>query len=272
MNNKELIQKSKFLSLVLRHKPEEIGIKLDAEGWANTQELCRLSHITRTELDEIVDKNNKKRFEYGGHKDKIRACQGHSIDVDLKLEPKEPPNYLYHGTSDRFLESIKKEGLKPQDRNHVHLSLDRETAEKVGQRNGGNTIVLKIRAGNMQVDEFDFYQSANGVWLTDNVPVDYIAFPVEIKFKNTNRGFGCGEFTDRNGAKCSIQESSLATEAAIWLGCDNADPKECISGKGWVNIPMPAEYVANTRMHLTVEMAEALIPLLQKFVKTGGLK
>ena len=178
MNDKELIEKSKFLSLVLRHKPEKIGLELDDNGWANTQELCRLSHITRSELDEIVEKNNKKRFEYDGHKDKIRACQGHSIDVDLKLEPKEPPVYLYHGTSDRFIWSIKKDGLKSRNRNHVHLSIDEETALKVGQRHGGKTIVLSIQAHcYWHETKAEFYQSNNGVWLTREIPVKYIVFP-----------------------------------------------------------------------------------------------
>jgi putative RNA 2'-phosphotransferase len=176
MNDKELTKKSKFLSLVLRHKPEEIGLKLNAEGWTNTQELCRLAHITMTELEEIVATNNKKRFEFSEHKDKIRACQGHSIEVDLKLEPKDPPAYLYHGTSDRFIESIKKNGLRPQERNHVHLSADEETAKKVGQRHGGKTVILMVKSEEYHKDGGVFYLSNNGVWLTKEVPYKYIGF------------------------------------------------------------------------------------------------
>ena len=176
MNEKELTKKSKFLSLVLRHKPEEIGLTLDDNGWANVKELCRLIHISNLDLDEIVDKNNKKRFEYNEHKDKIRACQGHSVEVDLKLEPKYPPAILYHGTSDAFVDAIKKEGLKPQSRNHVHLAVDKETAIKVGQRHGGKTIILVIKAEEYHKDGAEFYLSNNGVWLTKEVPYKYIGF------------------------------------------------------------------------------------------------
>lgn len=178
MNDKELIKKSKFLSLILRHQPEKIGLKLDKEGWANKQELCRLSNITYEELDEVVEKNNKKRFEYSIYRDKIRACQGHSVKIDLNLEPKEPPTYLYHGTSDKFAEAIKKEGLKAKNRNHVHLSVDRETAIKVGQRHGGKTIILKVKAEEYHKDGAEFYLSNNGVWLTKEVPYKYIVFDV----------------------------------------------------------------------------------------------
>ena len=178
MNDKELTKKSKFLSLVLRHKPEEIGLKLDENGWAITRDLCRLANITQTELDEIVEKNNKKRFEYCGHKDKIRACQGHSIEVDLELQPQEPPEKLYHGTSTSAWGNIAKEGLKSQKRNHVHLSTDYNTAYKVGSRHGSQTdmtIVLLIGALDMHKDGYKFFQSTNGVWLTEDVPVKYIS-------------------------------------------------------------------------------------------------
>ena len=279
MTDKELTTKSKFLSLVLRHKPEEIGIKLSEEGWANTQELCKLSHITRSELEEIVEKNNKKRFEFDKCKDRIRACQGHSVDVDLKLKPVEPPVFLYHGTSDKFLKSIRKEGLKAGDRNHVYLSEDRETAEKVGSRHGGKTIVLRVKADEYKYnnEDVEFYKSTNGVWLTKEVPAEYIVFPFELKFEKTCRGFEVGNFKDSYGTKCSIQESSSAEEAHIWLGCDDANPRilAChVNGgvaNGWVDYPVHPEASFTTRMHLTVEMAEALIPILQKFVKTGGL-
>jgi putative RNA 2'-phosphotransferase len=181
MNDKELVKKSKFLSLVLRHQPEKIGLKLDENGWAITKDLCRLASITLTELDEVVEKNNKKRFEWCGHKDKIRACQGHSIEVDLELKPIEPPEKLYHGTSNSAYGCIAREGLTKQKRTYVHLSTDLNTAYKVGSRHGGETdrtVVLVVHALDMHNDGFKFYQSTNGVWLTIEVPVKYITMAV----------------------------------------------------------------------------------------------
>jgi putative RNA 2'-phosphotransferase len=176
MNDKELTKKSKFLSLVLRHKPEEIGITLDENGWTNVSELLKKIDISRESLDEIVATNSKKRFEFNDNGTKIRACQGHSVEVDLKLEPKSPPAILYHGTSNAFIDSIKKEGLKPKSRNHVHLSIDKETALKVGQRHGGKTVILVIKAEEYHKDGAEFYLSNNGVWLAKEVPYKYIEF------------------------------------------------------------------------------------------------
>ena len=176
MNEKELTKTSKFLSLVLRHKPEEIGVKLDTNGWTDIVDLCKKANIKWQDLKEIVEKNNKKRFEISNDGTKIRACQGHSVEVDLKLESKVPPQFLYHGTSDRFIDSIKKEGLKVQNRNHVHLSEDRDTANKVGQRHGGRTVILMVKSFEMYEAGFEFYQSTNGVWLTNCVPYNYITF------------------------------------------------------------------------------------------------
>jgi putative RNA 2'-phosphotransferase len=278
MNNKEITSKSKFLSLILRHKPEEANLTLDENGWAYTKDIRLAAYLTPQELDEIVASNDKKRFEFNEDKTKIRACQGHSVKVDLDLKPVDPPAYLFHGTSGRFLESIKKDGLKAGKRNHVHLSEDRETARKVGSRHGGETVVLRIKSSEYKDDTgANFYKSTNNVWLVDEIPPEYIVFPIKIDMTATSRGFGRGEFVDRYDAKCSIQESSLADEAAIWLGCNNADPKILafhINGgmpNGWVPYPVHPEAQFYTRMHLTVEMAEALIPLLQKFVKTGRL-
>lgn len=175
-NPKELVRVGKFLSLVLRHKPEEIGITLDKNGWADVGDLLKNMHISKGLLDEIVSTNNKKRYEYNENNTKIRACQGHSVEVDLKLEPKDPPNILYHGTSDGFIESIKKNGLRAQNRNHVHLSVDKETASKVGQRHGGKTVVLIVRSEEYHKDGAEFYMSTNGVWLTKEVPYKYIDF------------------------------------------------------------------------------------------------
>lgn len=172
---------SKFLSLVLRHKPEAIGLVLDEQGWANIDELIDKANysnqgisLTRSLLQEVVDTSDKKRFTVSDDGQKIRAAQGHSVDIDLKLKPITPPEFLYHGTATRFLDSILKEGLKPQQRQFVHLSTDIETATKVGQRYG-KPVILKIKALLMYEQGFVFYLSENGVWLTGHVPKAYIA-------------------------------------------------------------------------------------------------
>lgn len=169
----------KFLSLILRHEPSKIGIQLDANGWADIEELIqkcgkyRVS-FTRKELEEIVATNNKKRYSLNDDQTKIRANQGHSIAVDLEFTPQEPPAFLYHGTADRFLPSIYSEGIKKMSRQHVHLSQDKETAIAVGSRHG-RVVVLTILAGKMQEEGLLFYCSANGVWLTDYIDPKYIS-------------------------------------------------------------------------------------------------
>jgi len=187
---KELVGISKFLSLVLRHKPEVLGIEMDSEGWVDADELIkkynahqpsgkfRLQVITKDILDEVVATNDKKRFAYSNDGLRIRASQGHSINIDLNLVPKVPPEYLYHGTADRFISSIFKEGLKKMNRQHVHLSQSVETAIKVGSRHG-KPKVLRVRAGGMKKDGFSFFLSDNGVWLVDNVPEKYIDIQLE---------------------------------------------------------------------------------------------
>ncbi|PBJ11003.1 RNA 2'-phosphotransferase [Flavobacterium sp. ACN6] len=182
MNEKTAKSVSKFLSLVLRHSPETIGLKLDENGWADVDELilkCNKkgsqNQMTAELLDYVVENNDKKRFAFNEDKTKIRASQGHSISVELNLEETEPSEYLYHGTVAKFLESIKKEGLQKMSRQHIHLSKDRETAVKVGSRRGAPQI-LSIRSGQMYRDGFKFYLSENNVWLTDEVPVKYIDF------------------------------------------------------------------------------------------------
>jgi putative RNA 2'-phosphotransferase len=170
---------SKFLSLVLRHKPEEIGLLLDENGWASVDELIQKINAKGNNIDidllnEIVETNDKKRFAFNDDKTKIRASQGHSIEIDLALEPSLPPNILYHGTATRFVESILKEGLTKQQRQHVHLSEKLETATKVGARHG-KPVILIVNAKQMQEDGFLFYKSENNVWLTDNVGVKYIS-------------------------------------------------------------------------------------------------
>ncbi|HEX8956412.1 MAG TPA: RNA 2'-phosphotransferase [Burkholderiaceae bacterium] len=179
--NRKLISTSKFISLVLRHQPERIGLQLDAQGWAEIDELLLLAgkagkNISRALLEEVVADNDKQRFVISEDGKRIRANQGHSVDIDLALEPAAPPAVLYHGTATRFLQSIRKQGLLHGSRQHVHLSLEHATATHVGQRHGVAAI-LKIDAARMHADGHPFYVSQNGVWLCGHVPVSYIAFP-----------------------------------------------------------------------------------------------
>lgn len=178
----DLVAMSKFLSLVLRHKPEEIGLALDDHGWADVEELIRLvcqsgRPITREFLDQLVVENDKRRFAFSEDGRRIRANQGHSVVVDLGLAAEEPPERLYHGTASRFLESIRAEGLHAASRQHVHLSQDVGTATRTGQRHG-RPVVLVVLARAMHHAGFSFFQSANGVWLTESVPSQYLVFPV----------------------------------------------------------------------------------------------
>ena len=175
---------SKFLSLVLRHKPETIGIKLDAHGWADVDKLidgCVRAgrQIDMAMLERTVVENDKMRFTFNGDKTKIRANQGHSIDVDVEPEEELPPLYLYHGTLERNWSSIKERGLLKMKRLHVHMSLDEETAEKVAARRVGAPMICKIDSAAMARDGYKFYRSANGVWLTDHVPPQYISIVKE---------------------------------------------------------------------------------------------
>jgi len=169
---------SKFLSLVLRHKPETIKIKLDKNGWVEVDELLAKlkqhnKEIPLMELKEIVYFNDKKRFEFNEDETKIRAAQGHSVKVDLQLKAQRPPMELYHGTVSKFLDAIKKDGLKKMNRHAVNLSHDLSTATKVGIRRG-EAIILVVNSGAMYADKFKFFQSKNGVWLVDEVPPKYI--------------------------------------------------------------------------------------------------
>jgi len=172
-------QTSKFLSLVLRHEPGKIGLNLDGQGWANVDELLQKLHahgqvLDRGGLQDIVAACSKQRFALSDDGQRIRANQGHSITVDLGLVPVEPPQWLYHGTVPRFVGSIREQGLHAGERHHVHLSLDRETAHQVGARRGA-PVILSVHAGRMHADGHVFHRSANGVWLTDHVPPQYIA-------------------------------------------------------------------------------------------------
>jgi len=172
------IQVSKYLSLILRHHPEVVNLKLDAHGWVNTNMLIKevakkFPGFNQEILDEVVATNNKKRFSYNEDKTKIRANQGHSIQVDVELEKRIPPDILYHGTSSKVVTNIQKEGLLPQKRLHVHLSKDIPTAIAVGKRHG-QPVVFRINSKQMIIDGYIFYYSLNGIWLTNAVPPQYL--------------------------------------------------------------------------------------------------
>ena len=178
MSNTEM-RISKFLSLVLRHQPEMIGIQLDASGWANVNDLLEKANkhgvkIDREILNHIVETNSKKRFAFNNTLDKIRASQGHSIEIELGYTSQKPPEILYHGTGEKSVPSILNTGLEKRGRQHVHLSSDIETAVKVGQRHG-KPVVFIVLAGQMYEDKYQFFLSDNGVWLTDKVPIKYLS-------------------------------------------------------------------------------------------------
>lgn len=172
-----LVKISKRMSYVLRHAPQTVNLTLDSQGWVDLAEFLRAMGIDRATLDAVVAGNNKQRFavETGPHgHERIRASQGHSVEVDLALEPISPPPALYHGTSVASLPSILTGGLLKQGRHHVHLSADTATARIVGERRRAEVAILRIDAARMFADGHAFYRSANGVWLTDHVPPAYI--------------------------------------------------------------------------------------------------
>lgn len=170
---------SKFLSYILRHRPEAIGLFLDKEGWAIIDELILCSAKKGYVLDKIlirniVDNSDKKRFTISDDGSRIRASQGHSSQqVNIDYKEKVPPFFLYHGTTKRFLPAIREQGLLPMSRQYVHFSLDENTAISVGQRHG-KPVLLKIKNLNMYEQGFKFYQADNGVWLTEQVPYEFI--------------------------------------------------------------------------------------------------
>jgi putative RNA 2'-phosphotransferase len=178
INYKQLIEISKFLSLVLRHKPEKIGIQLDKNGWTDVDKLIEKSNnygiiFDNDILKHIVETDSKKRFAFNESFSMIRASQGHSVNIELGYVSQTPPEILYHGTGEKSVQSILNTGLEKRSRQHVHLSSDIETAIKVGQRHG-KPIVFKVLAKQMYNDNFKFFFSDNGVWLTDNVPTKYL--------------------------------------------------------------------------------------------------
>lgn len=175
MNKNKIKLISKHLSYILRHRPDTIDLKLDSAGWADIDELItkspKISH--RGEIDAAVIENDKQRFTISDDGDRIRANQGHSIDVDLGLKSISPPDHLFHGTATRFLSPILSQGLKKMNRQHVHLSPDLETAAKVGRRHG-KLVILEVNTRRMSEDGYRFFKSENGVWLTDHVPSEYL--------------------------------------------------------------------------------------------------
>lgn len=181
MTDKERIKTSKFLSLVLRHEPERIGLQLGEAGWVGVKELLQAIHrhgvsLTLEQLQHIVATSDKKRFAFSEDGQRIRANQGHSVEIDLQYPPQTPPEVLYHGTAMRFLDAIRQSGLQKMDRHDVHLSTETRTTVQVGGRHG-KPVMLTIRAGDMHRAGFVFRCSANGVWLVNEVPPQYIDFP-----------------------------------------------------------------------------------------------
>ena len=183
MHNPDSIRRSKFLSYVLRHKPEAIGLSLDREGWASVDELVDKAkpsiQLTHDLLLQIVNSDDKRRFVLSADGTKIRARHGHSKYIDLGLKPSVPPQLLFHGTADRFLESIKKSGLEPGRRRFVHLTEDPETAKSVGKRYG-KPIVLAIQSGAMHAVGLEFFSSGNGIWLVKSVPSNFVTNLAEV--------------------------------------------------------------------------------------------
>lgn len=178
MDDKRQVRISKFMSLVLRHEPRKANLTLEPGGWvlidgllsgAAAAGLC----FTRAELEAVVAACEKQRFAIDDTGTRIRANQGHSAEVELDFQPAEPPAELFHGTADRFLSVILREGLLRMARHHVHLSPDADTARKVGSRHG-RPVILAVDAAKMRGDGHAFYCSANGMWLVEHVPPRYL--------------------------------------------------------------------------------------------------
>lgn len=168
---------SKYIALILRHRPEAIGITLDEHGWADVAGLiagiARTYPFTEADLEEIVRTDSKQRYSFNADHTLIRANQGHSIPVDVELPEVQPPEFLYHGTGEKYTASIEMQGLIPKSRLYVHLSADYDTAKQVGSRHG-KPVVYRVSSGQMGVDGLKFYRSVNGVWLTKMVPLQYL--------------------------------------------------------------------------------------------------
>lgn len=181
MDDARRIRTSRFLSLVLRHRPERIGITLDAAGWVEIDELLAkcTAHgqpLDRAALEHVVAHCDKQRFAISPCGSRVRASQGHSTDVALGYAASEPPDTLFHGTTERAVAAIRREGLRRMQRHHVHLSADEATAARVGERRGP-AVVLRVDAAAMRRAGHVFFVSANGVWLTDSVPAEFVNVP-----------------------------------------------------------------------------------------------
>lgn len=178
------VELGKFISLILRHKPQVIGITLDQNGWADTQELlaginASNRYIDMEILERIVRENNKKRYSFNEDKSRIRANQGHSISVNVEMKEMTAPDELYHGTADRFLDSIKEKGILKMNRQYVHLSADVETAKAVGKRHG-KPVVLVIDTKKMAEDGYTFWLSDNGVWQSEDIKWEYVKKIIQV--------------------------------------------------------------------------------------------
>lgn len=178
MNEKSLVKISKYLSKHLRHQPERLGLRLETGGWANVEDLlavCRRNNfpMTRDELTEVVARNDKRRFSFDETGTKIRAVQGHSVEIDLQLKPSAPPDVLFHGTNEKSVSVILRHGLRKMARHHVHLSTDEKTARSVGARRG-KPAIFAVDAAAMIKEGYEFFVSANGVWLVETVPPKFL--------------------------------------------------------------------------------------------------
>lgn len=181
MDNKSTTKISKYLSYILRHQPHSIGLELDPNGWASIEELIAKTtdfKLTLPVIEYVVETNDKQRFSLNKEMTKIRANQGHSLNIDLALTAQQPPDALYHGTAKRFSENIQQQGLTKQQRHHVHLSQSREVAKSVGSRHG-KPVIFSLNTKAMIEDDIVFYRSENNVWLVDNVPAQYLTLENE---------------------------------------------------------------------------------------------
>ena len=228
------LQLSKFLRLVLRHKPDAIGLTLDPQGWATIDVLIAKSaaagtRFNRADLLHVVLTSDKKRFSVAPDGEHIRAAQGHSVEVELGLPPQEPPAILYHGTATRFLDSIFAQGLKPQGRQQVHLSADQVTAHRVGQRHG-KAAILTVDAHRMHTMGIKFYLAENGVWLTDQVPAEFLVYPDSMNIRKTacrwpKKGFWSGHDSPGLSEQSGTQRATRAGAGWPQRGADRA-PRE----------------------------------------------
>jgi putative RNA 2'-phosphotransferase len=180
MTDRDTLRTSKFLSLILRHEPQRVGLAFDSAGWVAVEDLLKAVNsngvsLTLDQLKHVVATSDKKRFAFSDDGLRIRASQGHSLEVDLQYAPQTPPELLFHGTATKFLDSIRKGGLQKMERHDVHLSAETKVTLQVGSRHG-RPVLLTIRAGDMHREGFVFRRSANGVWLVDHVPPEFIDF------------------------------------------------------------------------------------------------